>query len=381
MKGHKKPAVILNTFNEKAVTLQDIADYCEVSKWTAAAALRHDPRVKPTTSDRILAAAAQMGYDPSLHQAARRLALRKHGRDVLSHVIAILMPPYFFEANYFTEVFRGILRVLTPAQFGLLTFYAQGDEKNMQASFPHSITRGEVDGLILMVGPYHTNMVIEHLRKTGFGERPIASLIWEVPRCTSIMADDQRAGYLAAKHLLEQGHRHLLHFTFTQLPGDPETNRKAGMVQACKEYGLDPSAHLHPYGVLGAWLDPEAKTRFPDWDAKERENFLRTLRTHPEITAILPLNDPSAIHTWYTLQQEGIRVPDEMSIIGFDDTDPMLDQHGCNQLTTVRLPLKEIGRTAAESLISQITKNERPATPVVLPTELIVRGSTTSPCR
>ena len=104
------------------------------------------------------------------------------------------------------------------------------------------------------------------------------------------------------------------------------------------------------------------------------------LREHPEITAVLAMNDASALRAWALLEREGIRVPRDVSIVGFDDTDPKLDADGRNLLTTVRLPLEELGREAARQLVGAITGRTKREEPVILPTELVVRGSTAVPC-
>jgi LacI family transcriptional regulator len=105
------------------------------------------------------------------------------------------------------------------------------------------------------------------------------------------------------------------------------------------------------------------------------------LRAHPEITAIIAHNDPCAIHAILTLRQAGWRVPEDISVIGCDDTNRLLDATGRNILTTVRLPLCELGRCTAQLLLDRIAGRPIADPPPILPTQLIVRGTTAPPAR
>ena len=100
------------------------------------------------------------------------------------------------------------------------------------------------------------------------------------------------------------------------------------------------------------------------------------LEEHPAVTAILPLNDSNAIHCWRVLQDAGYRIPEDISIIGFDDTDPLPDSNGNNLLTSVHLPLEEIGRETIRLLIRQIESRQMEQVEICLPVTLRVRNST-----
>jgi LacI family transcriptional regulator len=104
--------------------------------------------------------------------------------------------------------------------------------------------------------------------------------------------------------------------------------------------------------------------------------LLQLLKTTPQITSILAPNDPAAVVIRHILQVGGYRVPDDISLVGFDDTDPLWDSTGQNMLTTVRLPLHQLGRRAAKLIIEQATTSENNVEKIVLPVELVVRGST-----
>ena len=99
------------------------------------------------------------------------------------------------------------------------------------------------------------------------------------------------------------------------------------------------------------WRNTSDQSHLPQHAHAPEHPVFSCLRQHPQVTAILAINDASAIRTWALLQQGGLCVPDDISLIGFDDTDPVLDAHGQNMLTTVRLPLREFGEMAARQMI------------------------------
>ena len=88
------------------VTLKDIAEHCGVTVATVSRALRDPERHSKDTTERIMQAAAELGYDPLHHQGARRLALSRFGKHLVNHLIAVIFPPYFYRANYFAEILQ-----------------------------------------------------------------------------------------------------------------------------------------------------------------------------------------------------------------------------------------------------------------------------------
>ena len=124
-----------------SVTLKGIAAHCGLSVATVSRALRYPTRHSEETTRRIMDAAQALGYDPARHDGARRLVLSRFGKVVLNHLIALIFPPYFYRANYFADIFQGILDVLTPEGFGLLTVdAAEGTDHTL----PPSFTRGDM---------------------------------------------------------------------------------------------------------------------------------------------------------------------------------------------------------------------------------------------
>ena len=365
------------------VTLQDIAAHCGVDRSTVSLALRGQGRISPATVERITRAAEELGYDPAHHETARRMVMQRLGKETLNQVIGLLYPADYLEMNFYTAILRGMTGVFNAEQYGLLIFTPETEAH----SVPIWFRRGDVDGMIVLGKPaWFTHFVHEMRRNPRFHNRPVVLLFAEEPGCVTLTADSEGGAYAATIHLLQLGHRHLMKLIYPQIPGqNPEPALQvAGAQRALCEYGLDPAEHLHLVEVDYAWVNATGLAQYqqqlhlPQHAHKPEHSVFTCLRQHPQITAILAINDASAIRTWALLQQGGLRVPEDISLIGFDDTDPVLDASGQNILTYVRLPLREFGETAARRMIDYVKGAPAPTQPVRIETQLIVRQSTTA---
>jgi LacI family transcriptional regulator len=350
-----------------AVTLQDIADRCSVSRATASRALRRDVRnISQATIDRIFTVAAEMGYDPSRHHAARRLVMGGRGQAVLNRIVALFIPPDFMDDPYYGQLFKGVLDELSAQGFGALTMYEQ--MATLDTLLP-IFGRGDVDGAIAISTNGYFHELQPHLRaESNFGQRPVVILMQPPEDCYSVMPDDFAGGQTVIEHLLELGHRQILHFHFPGI-SYAHQQRRAGFLQACRARGFAPEEVLT--SVL--W-----DTDHGDWSLA---HLLATLTAHPELTAIVAPNDYAAMRIHAELVRVGLRVPEAMSLVGYDDVCAIATPTQANILTTVHVPLLDIGRRAAQLIIHQLTSTPAtPAeTPLVLPIDLIVRASTAPP--
>lgn len=372
------------TRQQSPITQRDLAHHLQISQQAVSRALRHDPRISADTVARVIAAAEELGYDIAQHQAARRMALIKVGGVVSNHLVCLLAHRSFTEANYFIELFRGIMHGLTAQGYDLITSHTDGAPETLV--LPMSVRRGDVDGVISMIRPEATRRFLELARGLPtFGGRPVVSLMWAVPGACSVRVDDEMCGYLAMRHLLQGGHRQVVRLAFINLPGDPEALRFQGMRRALREHGLEPADCLTTlYIGHESWLNSPPFTdelASPAYELRASGgapvgSLPDYLHRRPEVTALLALNDGSAIRAWYLLERAGIRIPADISLIGFDDTDPMLDAEGRNILTTVRAPLRQIGQEAARLLLQAQAGGEIVEEQVVMPPELIIRQST-----
>jgi LacI family transcriptional regulator len=358
-----------------------------VSKITVSLALRRLPNVKASTAARILAVAEEMGYNPLTHDAARRLAARKTGHHVLTQTLGIVFPPNFHLSPLCVPIFQGIMQDAVPAGFALLTTYynfasPQAFHQHPITPLPPHFTAGSVDGFILMDIHKDAAETMAYLeRHAGPGGHPVVVVLGMHPNFSSVTLDRRQGGYDLTKHLLALGHRHLARYTHPQ-EAAAFADVLQGTRQALHEAGLNPDRHLHSLEMPASWIgcNPlESFRRLPELDGQQAR-LLQTLRAHPEITALMAWNDNSAIITCHLLKEAGLRIPDDVSVTGFDDMFPLLNPLGENVLTTVRLPFQEAGRQAARMLIDQVRRQDATPTHIILPTGLVPRQTTGPAC-
>jgi LacI family transcriptional regulator len=383
-----------DTCMTRVVTLRDIAEKCGLSRSTVGHALRGNPvGLSEATVARVGAIARRMGYRPGHNETARRLALRRTGERPQTHVIGVIYPTEFFDLTIFQEVLRGLGEELDQAGYVMCLGHFPHDAATVRnAPFCRLISRGDLDGAMLVNITYAFEPLMKLLRSDpGFGDQPVVSVILDSPGLPSAVADMEEGGYRSAMHLIEKGHRHIMHVVLAEeyrslrrVAGPKE--RLKGVRRAFRESGLDPSQHLHLFPFEPMWMNPRTSIHglaeldaAVDGDVDAVSYLLDYLERHEQVTAILALNDAYALHLWYALHKAGYRIPADMSLVGFDDTDPMRTAQGENLLTTVCVPWHDIGRQGAAFMLDLLAGRKRRARRRVLPTELVVRGSTAPP--
>ncbi|HEY3415942.1 MAG TPA: LacI family DNA-binding transcriptional regulator, partial [Armatimonadota bacterium] len=356
-------------------TLKDVAECCGLSISAVSRALRGKGNYAAATVERIKAAAATLGYDPLSNIGASRLALSRFGKGVINHLIGVLCPSTLFKLNYFAQLFHGIAEELSAQGFGLLIVDVPPD---MPTQLPSSFARGDVDGVISMVAREFPS-ILTRLRATpGFGQKPVVVITASFPGCSTVRIDPCDGGYQIASHLLDLGHRHLLCCVEGDTAEGFTRMQTVGYRAAYAAHHLDPEQYLHIYpsvphpvvssaklqGLLALQPTPPTQRYLPKWWLPLRDYLL----AHREITAIMAPNDAVALLFRSLLVREGLRVPEEMSITGVDDTDPLLDSDGRYALTTLRLPLRKMARAATRLVVQQVTGQAPLQQTITLPT-------------
>lgn len=359
----------------RAVTLQDIANRCGLSLFTVSLALRDDTRVKPATAARVRAAAEALGYDPARNQTARRLALMRHGRHMLNRVVALFVPQSLEEARYYNRLFWGVLHGLAEEGFALLVNKLPTAKGQPGPDLTPLVRQGDIDGIIVPENPTNDPQ-IQALRESSGRELPLVSLIWPGDGYSSVTADDAGGMAAATRHLLALGHRQLL-YLIQQSPNILSERRLDGIRLALREAGLNPDHSLHVLPAYPRWVNPRLAEAHRDDDGGEHP-LSRWLHAHPAVTAVLGWNDGVALHAWYTLEAAGWRIPADISLIGFDDTDAYPGSDGRNLLTSVQVPLREIGEAAARFIVRRILGDATADEHLAVPTSLELRASTAS---
>jgi LacI family transcriptional regulator len=328
-----------------AVTIFDVAREAGVSTGTVSRVLNDRHHVKPETREAVLRAMDKLGF--VANQQARSLA------GAPSRVIGLLL--HTLSVSYMGEIVRGIDAELEIANYDLL-LYTTHRRKLNEAAYVGAITRGMADGLLLILPrnpsaylpllqahsfPY---LLIDH-QGNGDYERSVGATNWQG-------ASD------GTRYLIALGHRRIGFVTGAMELGC-SADRLAGYRQALTDYGIPADPELV---AAGDFTEP---TGFAAGQA--------LLATPSPPTAIFASNDIMAFGVLKAARERGLRVPQDLSILGFDDIPQarLVDP----PLTTVRQPLEEMGRVATRTLVGLIADPQRRIGRVTLPTELVVRES------
>ncbi len=324
-------------------TLKDIAQQVGVTTTTVSRALNNKPDVSEETRQRILALAQELGYQPSA--AARSLKLRT------TETIALLFPD--ISGPFYSEVIRGVEQEAGQSQYNVLIYGTHGKPSALR--FLHSLN-GRIDGLILMARSVDDDYVLRLARQ----RLPFVLLGFRVAEVAAdtLLVDNQVGAYRAVRHLIEHGHRRI---AFIAGPTDsPDSQaRLAGYRQCLADNGL---AWQDELVASGNFRRPSGTT------ATER---LLGLPQPPG--AVLVANDEMALGAIEAARARGVRVPEDLAVIGFDDID--LASYVFPPLTTVRQPMCKLGSIAVQMLLRRLQEPDSQAEVRILPVELVVRGS------
>jgi len=326
---------------QQQATVHDIARIMGVSAATVSRALNNKPGVGPDLRQRILAKIDKMGFTPSA--AARNLSSAR------SHTLGVVCQD--ISAGWFLEIYRGILNRGACTNYHLLTAVSEreGDEYDV----PYRLLSGQkVDGLIWL-DPRTTPQVVNKITKLGV---PLVLLQFESdnPKLNTLSIDNTQGAALAMRHLLGTGYRRILLITGGE--DDVASRQKtAGVALALKEARAKIPANLILNGRHNA-----------DFAAEAISPFIARGRPLPE--AIFCYNDEMALAVLHRLQKKGIRVPEDVAIMGFDG----IAESRRAMLSTIETPMREMGSMATQALID-LVEHEGPA---VRPArQILFRGS------
>jgi LacI family transcriptional regulator len=242
---------------------------------------------------------------------------------------------------------------LDAAQYDLM-LYTTHRRKLRESAYVGAITRGLADGVLLVL-PTNADAYLETLQRQGFPYMLVDHQGDGDYRC-SVRATNHQGGFDATRYLIDLGHRRVGHITGLLSVG-AATERLAGYHEALARAGLPAEPALV---IEGNFFQP---TGFAAAQA------MLDLPDPP--TAIFAANDDMAFGVMEAARVRGLRIPEDLSIIGFDDIPQASIVHP--PLTTVRQPLEQMGRVAVETLLHLIDGDPDTVTQVVLPTELIIR--------
>ena len=333
------------------VTIEDLSKSLGVSRSTVSKALNDRGDVSAQTKARILKAARELGYQPSA--AARNL--RRQRSDKIGLVISY---PIHQVADFLAELIPGMATVAEEAAYNLILYTSMAGN---EARIKNLCRSREVDGIIV-AWPPRLSETAALCRLMSHERMPHIVLPRRVPHddVSYVAADHEEGARLLTARLISLGHRRI---GFERLPEVYETDydRHAGYAAALRDAGIPYDSKL----VVAANSSDE------DYDERTFNTFM-TLPQPP--TAILFFTDPVAINVLSLAKARGIRIPEDLSIAGFDGILP--SGVTVPALTTVRQPLPQMGSLAVESLLRLIAADAFEPQQHTLPVELIVRAST-----
>ena len=349
-------------------TIDDVARLAGVSTATVSRALRDLPTVSPATRRRVLAAAEQLQY--AVSPSASRLAGGRTG------TVAVVVPR--ITRWFFATVVEAVEDFLHQSGYDLLLYNLGGREQMRQRVLRTANLHKRVDAIMLVATPLGATDLTA-LTALDLPGITISSGTL-VPGWPCVRIDDVAAARTATRHLLDLGHRRIAHIS-----GDPDdelaytthVDRRRGYQEALREAGLRPDPSL----------DVESQFTI---DGGTRATAELLARGEPP-TAIVAACDEMAMGAMAALRDAGLRVPQDVSVVGIDDH----DLAGVLGLSTVAQPAAEQGRLAARILLDPLGGQgldrvggrpvdhpcppDTPGPPVILPTRLVVRESTAPP--
>ena len=328
-----------------AVTLKSLASHLDLTAGTVSSVLNNTPAsrsIPERTRKRIMEAARRLNYRPNF--LARSLRVRR------SYTVGVIAEE--ISDPYGATIISGIETFLRKNNFFFLTVVHRHDEKLLRSYSQLLLTRG-VEGIITI--------------DTSIDQQPTLPTVaiaghHQVPNVTNIILDHHRAAQVVLQHLIGFGHRQIAFFR-----GPSSSSDSAPRWNAIQEVAAE--LHLPIYPELVFQLERIPNTSEIDYlPAKE------LLATEIPFTALFAYNDTSAVGAMFVLHEAGLRVPDDVSVVGFDDIS--VASFAFPPLTTVRQPLLEMGTVAAQTLLDRIEERAPFISEIALAPELIIRNST-----
>jgi DNA-binding LacI/PurR family transcriptional regulator len=344
---------------DSRIRLRDVAKRAGVSVGSASQAFGRPELVSDDVRTRVLAAAEALGY-PGPDPAARRL---RTGRAGAVGLIFAERLAYQFTDPAAPAFLRGVARALQESPTGLLLI----PDSRQREETARTVSAAAVDGFLIYSAPQNDPRVEAALAR----RLPVVTV--DQPRGAEtpfVGIDDRAAARSAAEHLRGLGHDRVAVLTFITA------------LDAAGTLTLDMSVErLEGYreGLGEAWNPTLVHTVRPNATEPARRATLELLRTTDPPTAILAMSDILALGALEAAAELGLALPGELSVVGFDDSPAAV--HATPPLTSVAQPQEEKGRLAAQWLMEEIDADQPPGwhTQTILPTQLVVRASTTPP--
>jgi LacI family transcriptional regulator len=332
-----------------SLTLEDVAKQAGVSRSTVSRVVNNLPNVREEVRARVLGVIGKTGYHPNA--AARTLASQR------SWVIGLVLPhsvSFFFTDPYYPHLTKGIAQACNQHNYTLALFLV-GTKEDEEKIFPRVTHRGLLDGVIVQAGHHGDQQIIGHLVDAKM-PLVVAGRPFRSDNVSYIDTDNVNASYNAVSHLIRLGYRRIGTITG---PANSTVgiDRREGYLKALTERGANVDETLMVEG-----------------DFTETGGYYAMQKLLPaKPDAIFAASDIMAIGAMRATRESGLKIPDNVAFIGFDDF-PIATLSDI-QLTTVRQPVIQFGINTVELLIDLIENGIQPPRHIIMDTELVIRDS------
>lgn len=330
-------------------TIRDVARQAGVGVGTVSRVLNNNPSVSTSTRKKVLSVINALDYSPN--QAARRLSRGK------TMAVGVIVP--FFTNPSVVKRLQGVVSVVSDSEYDLVLFDVEKTE-DRDILLQNIIRRELVDGLLIIsLKPSDSDV-------TAVIEANIPAVIVDAqhPWLSRVVVNNVDGARQAVNHLIQLGHRHIGYINddpTNPFNGAPTQDRHEGYCQALQDAGIPYQHHYYKEGTLD--------------QSSSHSLTLELMQLPNPPTAIFAYSDTQAIGVIEAANQLGLQVPQDLSVVGYDDIEAAELLH----LTTIRQSLYESGVRGANHLLAQMDETFSEPQEILLTTELVIRNTTAPP--
>lgn len=330
-------------------TIKDVAQEAGVSAASISLYLNNKPGLSDATRERIARSIEKLGYVPRT---------QKMNHLTLIGLLVEKLPLSVFADIFYAEVVQGLES--RARQLGYQTVLMISDSQENDG-IPRAILEHQVEGLIALGGGDLTDELISRIAGNKIPVVLVDNYLLD-GSVDCVLPDNVLGGYAATNYLIGKGHKRIA-VIMGPAKYKPLTDRVMGYTRALLEAGLGPDVEL---------MQPSLSSGVPNKGYRE----MRAILSSKELpTAVFCVSDRTAIGALMAIKEAGLNVPEDIALVGFDDTRD--SEHTTPPLTTVRVPKLELGRVAIEQLDRRMNNrfSETPPLKLVLPTSVVERAS------
>jgi len=339
-----------------AATIYDVAKLAGVGIGTVSRAINGSPQIRPETKERVMQAVRTLGYAP--HVAAQHLARKRIG------MLVAIMPSY--SGHFYQELLRGVQHSLAKYDYDLIVYFVDKFGK-LETYLERTLNEKRSDGVLVI----SMDISDEYVNKFETAGLPLVIVDRAHEKVDSIEVENEMGAYLATRHLIATGHTRIAMIA-AHSQSNPAAQRYQGYRRALEEANIrfDPELYLSA-DMLGSDETLQYNDGFNETVGhKAMERLLALNSRRP--TAVFACCDIQAVGAMKAIQAASLKIPEEVSIIGFDD----IELAGYLALTTMQQPMYEMGILAIERMMAKIEGQQVRPRHIRLETRLVKRRST-----